>query len=275
MKVENLTLKNFNGRSFTATFYGLQDNVKLVKRQHPLIIVIPGGSFDHLSRREGEPVALAYAARGFNAAVLSYNLVQDGGDIYPDAALSGLALIQYFRDHAQHYQIAPQQVVTVGFSAGGDVASMMNVFAVNPEFGQKYGFDGAKVLSNATILGYPLIDIDKIGFELSKAQESYLPKEAIIRNSAVGVTAQTPPTFIFHAWDDPVVYVTNTLSYLQALHDHGVKCEAHIFDQGGHGFSLALPELVSAGRQWQDNPHVAHWFELSLEWLTHVWALAR
>ncbi len=269
MQVEHLVLKNFNGRRFEATFYGLQDNPNLCVRQRPLIIVIPGGSFDHLALREGEPVALAYAARGYNAAVLSYNLVQEGV-IYPDAALSGLTLLKYFKDHAEKYRIDPEKIVTIGFSAGGHVASMINVFAVNAAFGQKYHFDGLALKPAATILGYPLIDIDKIGFELTEDQRSFLPKEAILRNSAVGVTEQTPPTFLFHAWDDPVVLITNALSYLTALQEKGVLCEAHLFDRGGHGYSLGLPEMVTKGRAWQDNPHISHWLELSLEWLGHV-----
>ena len=67
MKIENLTLTNFNGREFNVTYYSLQDNPQLLLKKRPLMLVFPGGSFDHLSLREGEPVALAYAAHGFDA----------------------------------------------------------------------------------------------------------------------------------------------------------------------------------------------------------------
>lgn len=57
MKIENLTLTNFNGREFNVTYYSLQDNPQLLLKKRPLMLVFPGGSFDHLSLREGEPVA--------------------------------------------------------------------------------------------------------------------------------------------------------------------------------------------------------------------------
>ena len=105
MKVEYLTQKNFNNREFKITYYGLQDNPQLLQKKRPLILVFPGGSFDHLSLREGEPVALAYAAHGFNAAVVSYNLTTDPGKIYPDAALSGLKAVSYFRENSELLQL--------------------------------------------------------------------------------------------------------------------------------------------------------------------------
>lgn len=267
MKTEDLTLQNFNGRSFKLHTYTLAEDPKLVLQPRPLIIVIPGGSFNHLAPREGEPVALAYAAHGFNSAVMEYNLVQDPGRIYPDAGLDVLTTVKYFRDHAAQYQINPQKIVTIGFSAGGHIASVANNLADNKDWQQKYGYKAQAVRPNRTILGYPLIDIAKIGMAIPAGQEKNLPDEAELRNSALGVTQNTPPTFIFQAWDDPVVLISNSLSYLQALYQHHVSCEAHLFAHGYHGFSLGRLATTQKGRAWQHNPHASHWFSLSLEWL--------
>lgn len=85
MKVENLTITNFNKREFKIHTYVLDQNPELVEQKRPLAIVVPGGSFNHLSKREGEPVALTFNNQGFNSVVMEYNLVQDPGKIYPDA----------------------------------------------------------------------------------------------------------------------------------------------------------------------------------------------
>lgn len=77
MKTENLTLTNFNDRQFKIHTYILNDNPNTILQKRPLIIVVPGESFDHLSLREGEPVALSYCAHGFNSVVMEYNLIQD------------------------------------------------------------------------------------------------------------------------------------------------------------------------------------------------------
>lgn len=60
MKIENLTLTNFNQREFKIHTYVLDQNPELVEQKRPLAIVVPGGSFEHLAQRESEPVALAF-----------------------------------------------------------------------------------------------------------------------------------------------------------------------------------------------------------------------
>ena len=69
------------------------------------------------------------------------------------------------------------------------------------------------------------------------------------------MTAETPPTFLVHAADDTSVPVENALNYLAALRAAKVPAEAHIFEEGGHGFGIRLiqgkpaavwPELVLA-----------------------------
>lgn len=272
MKVNEIELTNFNGRKFKIHPYILDSICDLAAPQHPLAIVIPGGSFDHLSKREGEPVALAFNNCGFNSVVMEYNLVQDAGDIYPDAGLDVLTTVKYFRTHASDYQIDPERIVTIGFSAGGHVASFANSIANASKYQNEFGFKNNEVLPNKTILGYPLINLNKIGFAIPDNEKDKVPGDEFVKDSALGVTAQTPATFIFHAWDDPIVLVTNTLEYLTALHENKVSCEAHLFNRGGHGFSLGRKDMVVKGREWQDNPHAAHWFELAQEWLTSEWS---
>lgn len=271
MKLTELTLTNFNGRKFKVHAYTLASIGELVSPKHPLAIVIPGGSFDHLSLREGEPVALAFNNCGFNSVVMEYNLVQEEGEIYPDAGLDVLTTVKYFRDHAAEYQIDPAKIVTVGFSAGGHVASFANSMANSKQYQKDFAFKSAEVLPNKTILGYPLINLAEIGFDVPEDETDKVPTDDFVKNSALGVTEKTPATFIFHAWDDPVVLVTNTMEYAAALHEQKVPCEVHIFNRGGHGFSLGRADMVTKGREWQENPHAAHWFELAQEWLASEW----
>ena len=146
----------------------------------------------------------------------------------------------------------------------------MNVMAESSKWQKEYNFTHDEVTPNATILGYPLIDITKIGFSLDEADKEKLPVEPELLDTAKGVTKQTPPTFIFQTDDDPTVLIDNSLEYLMALRKNNVPFEAHLFDRGGHGYSLGLPDLVTKNRAWQLNPHVAHWFNLSIEWLEHL-----
>ena len=230
MKIENLTLTNFNGREFHVTYYSLQDNPQLLLKKRPLMLIFPGGSFNHLSLREGEPVALAYAAHGFDAAIVSYNLTTDPGRIYPDAALSGLTAVAYFRENSEKLGLAKDKITTIGFSAGGHVVSSMNVMAESQKWQSEYHFEHDKVSPNATILGYPLINIKDIGFPLPLDAKEKMPSAKDLLDTAVGVTPQTPPTFIFQAVDDPVVLIDNTIEYITALRKNRVRFEAHLFN---------------------------------------------
>src|SRR5699024_8439308 len=121
MRVENLTLANFNNHEYQVHEYVLEPNPEVVEQKRPLAIVVLRGSFNQLPNGEGEPVALAFNNQGFNSVVMEYNLVQDPGKIYPDAGLDVLSTVKYFRDHADEYQLDKDKILTVGFSAGGHV----------------------------------------------------------------------------------------------------------------------------------------------------------
>ncbi len=62
-------------------------------------------------------------------------------------------------------------------------------------------------------------------------------------NTEIHPTADTPPTFIVQAEDDPV-HVENAVVYFMELKEAKVPAELHIYAQGGHGYGLrrtALP----------------------------------
>jgi dipeptidyl aminopeptidase/acylaminoacyl peptidase len=58
------------------------------------------------------------------------------------------------------------------------------------------------------------------------------------------VTAQTPPTFLFHMADDKVVPAENSVLFYMALLKAGVPAELHIYEQGKHGCALARTDPV-------------------------------
>jgi acetyl esterase/lipase len=61
-------------------------------------------------------------------------------------------------------------------------------------------------------------------------------------NPDIHPTADTPPTFLVQAEDDPV-HVENSVVYFMALKNAKVPAELHVYAQGGHGYGLRLTEL--------------------------------
>jgi acetyl esterase/lipase len=82
-----------------------------------------------------------------------------------------------------------------------------------------------------------------------------VPERDFALNPDIRVTAQTPPTFLLQAENDPVDPVENSIIYHAALRKAGVSVEMHLYAKGGHAFGLrrttepvtAWPPLVE---QW-------------------------
>ena len=62
------------------------------------------------------------------------------------------------------------------------------------------------------------------------------------QNPDINPTAETPPTFIVQAEDDPV-HVENATNYFLALKNAKVPAELHIYADGGHGYGLRRTPL--------------------------------
>jgi acetyl esterase/lipase len=75
-------------------------------------------------------------------------------------------------------------------------------------------------------------------------------------NPNVPVTADTPPTFLAQAEDDPTDPVFESLVYYIALKNAGVPVEMHLYAQGGHAFALRRPDLP-----------ISEWPKLVEKWL--------
>jgi acetyl esterase/lipase len=66
------------------------------------------------------------------------------------------------------------------------------------------------------------------------------PKLIELLSNELHVTPQTPPTFLFHTNADTGVLAENSVRFYLALRKAKVAAEMHIFENGPHGFGLAL-----------------------------------
>ena len=76
----------------TLTVY-LRDSCERMPKaiDRPLVLVVPGGGYTHVSAREGDPVALQFAAAGYHAAVL--DIPGERAQPRPDAVILGYPVI--------------------------------------------------------------------------------------------------------------------------------------------------------------------------------------
>ncbi|MEC3905638.1 alpha/beta hydrolase [Tamlana sp. 2201CG12-4] len=211
------------------------------------VIICPGGGYRILSYDwEGTDVAKWFNSKGIAAFVLKSRLPLSKSVIVSNEAplQDAQRAIRWVRHHAQKYNIDPNQVGVMGFSAGGHLASTLGVQFDTPNNFKEHPLDTISARPDFTVLVYPVVTM-KDDFTHKGSQNNLLGKEAsdslkIKYSNELHVTANTPPTFMVHSGDDKAVPVENSLQLYKALKDKGVKSEIHIYPYGGHGYGLAI-----------------------------------
>lgn len=231
------------------------------------VLIIPGGGYQKVVPREGEPVALAFLRLGIQAFVLRYSVLPHR---WPQAFLEAAAAMRYLRANGQRYHLGPDRLAVCGFSAGGHLAGCLANLWEDPLPGQRLGAEPRDIRPDAAILGYPAITAgpfaNKNAFlRLTGAED--LPPELEKLSLEKSVTPRNPPTFLWTTNADQIVAPENTFLYAQALRACGVPFELHVFQDGPHGMALAerirgVPEPVEA--------RVGAWLGLCASWLNSL-----
>ena len=105
--MQQIELELEGGGVLTVSLRASLDAMPAVK-QRPLVLVVPGGGYDHVSPREGDPVALQFAAAGYHTAVLTYSVGEGAQNYRPLRQLNeALALL---RQNAGEWHILPDKI---------------------------------------------------------------------------------------------------------------------------------------------------------------------
>lgn len=223
-------------------------------RNRPAIVVCPGGGYVYCSPREAEPVALRYAARGFHTFILRYSVGFEAADFSPLQEVSWV--IGLLREKAEEWHIDPNKIATCGFSAGGHLALAAGLIAENKP--------------NAMILGYPAVDLPNLPvvdyiLKLLSGKKEVTQEDSDRFSLSHQITKDAPPVFIAATAED---FLTNfgALPVVNAYARLGLTYEAHIFQHGPHGYSLA-DETSADGSEDMINDAFAKWHALSISWL--------
>ena len=253
----------------TLTTYVSDDTPEMKMPPRQAIVVCPGGGYGFLSDREGECIVKFYLAAGLNAFLLRYGINENAKNCAP-LIQAGLA-IKHVREHAEEYNIDPDQIFITGFSAGGHLAASAGTIWNYPEVVEAMG-DAPYGINRptGTILAYPVIH----GFEyahkgtINRVCGSENPSDELRTKFSIEkhVTAETAPSFIWHTFDDAAVPVENSLLYASALRKAGINFELHIYPAGPHGLSLANEETW-VGRPDLLRPEVSTWAQMSVTWI--------
>lgn len=230
------------------------------RRNGTAVVVCPGGGYAGVAiDKEGHEVARWFQERGVAAVVLKY---RNGGKQHqhPIPLNDAQRALRFVRSKAGEWQIDPNRIGIMGFSAGGHLASTAGTHYDEGDPSADDPLDRASCKPNFLVLVYPVISMEDGvthgGSRKNLLGETPTAEQIKFLSNDLQVTAKTSPTFLVHAGDDKAVPVENSWRFYDALLKHDVPAELHVFERGGHGFGMRAHDLP-----------VGHWPELLEAWL--------
>lgn len=235
-------------------------------RRRPAILILPGGGYSRTSARESEPVALQFVARGYAAFVLEYSCAPLG---FPVSLREAAMAMIYIRQQAQCFEIDPQMVAAMGFSAGGHLCGTLGTMYDSPEV-QDLG-PAEQIRPDGLGLCYPVAvswgKTHEGSFEnLTRGDRDLrdrLSLEKLVR-------PDMPPVFLWHTRDDGSVPCRNSLILACALEEAGVDFVLHLYRQGPHGLSTGDAMAYPAWRIPRTSWDVTGWLNSMVRFFAEI-----
>jgi len=191
----------------------------------PAVVVFPGGGYRILAiDLEGTEVCDWLNEAGLACVLLKYRVPDSGPYPKSSAALQDAQrAIGMARQHADEWGIDPKRVGVLGFSAGGHLAAAVSTHFDKRLYDRVDAADDLSCRPDFAVVIYP-------GYLALQDQN-------MATNPEIKPTAETPPTIIVQAEDDPV-HVENATNYFLQLKIAKVPAELHVYAEGGHGYGL-------------------------------------
>ncbi|MEP5341800.1 MAG: sialate O-acetylesterase [Algibacter sp.] len=189
------------------------------------IIVCPGGGYSILAiDKEGYEVAEWLNKLGYTAFVLQYRVPKKRKGALQDIQRA----IKLVRRKSDLYDLNPQKIGVMGFSAGGHLSALASTSFQTDSYKKEDTIDEFSSRPNFTMLIYPAY--------LDKGEHKSISPE-------FNINQQTPPFFIFGTADDQ--YGNSSLVMTGSLRDKKIPVELHMLAKGGHGYGLRKGNLAA------------------------------
>jgi acetyl esterase/lipase len=203
----------------------------------PAMIVSPGGAYSILAiDLEGTEIAQWLNRNGISAVVLKYRVPRNR-----DGALQDIQrAISLTRARAGEWNIDPQRLGVIGFSAGGNLSAKASTQFAQRSYAPIDEIDQQSCRPDFAVLVYP----------------AYLDANGKVAPD-LNLKADIPPTLILHSEDDRQ-FVPGSKLYDAALTAAKIPHEFILYPTGGHGYGLHCTKDAKA------------WPDAALAWLAKI-----
>ncbi len=234
------------------------------------LLVIPGGGYEVVDDYiEGEAIAQAFIPYGFNTFVLQYSVGRKNA--YPYQLIQASKAIKHIRDHAEEYNINPEEVYAIGFSAGGHLCGSLglqwNKQEIYDAIDMPYGYNKPK----GVLLIYPVVSgvseySHKSSFQYLHCTDTPTKEQLEMTSLELQVTSDAVPAYLVHGAADELVPVENSLLLANAYSKAKIPFELHVYPKGEHGFGLGNEITAQWGEQ-HCQEGIQKWVENAITWM--------
>ena len=226
-KTDEKVIKVYNKTNISTTKYYVFHPTKNINTGQA-VIILPGGGYYVSSYGTCLDTAKYFASQGITGIVLLYRMPNKK---YPNIPVEDVYnMIKLTRKNSAKWNIDPNKIGVMGFSAGGHLAAFVSTnFDVytKPDF---------------TILYYPVISMvksymhmDSKHFFMGEVSGSKMELEKFY-SPELNIKVNTPPAYIVHCYDDNIVSPDNSRDYSKALNDKNIKNKLVLYPKCGHGW---------------------------------------
>ena len=237
------------------------------------MVVIAGGGYNHVSKREQISVAKKYREAGFKTFILHYSTQVK----FPTALVEASLAMAYVRQVSAKFCFDKDKVCGVGFSAGGHLLGCLGIIfddeiLVNElkkiEFFKNNDIE-ENVKPNLMILSYPVISSEKDRCHQGSFNELCCGDNRLIDQLSLEkrVNENSVSAFIWSTANDGSVPVYSSLSLALSYHKFKIPFALHVFEKGKHGLSVGTKEVNDEADLLQASTDYQKWVELSVNWL--------
>ncbi len=209
------------------------------------VLILPGGGFGRVvPDLEGSEAAEWLGTLGVTSFVLNYRTSERNAADEPAwrrPLQDSQRAMRLIRANAAKWNLDPDRVGLLAFSAGGQVGSMLITAGDEAAYSAMDEVDKQSFRPDFAMLVYPWRIYDA-------ATDALLPQ--------IEVTAGTPPSFIVHTHDDQSTSLGAVLLYAD-LKRNGVPAELHVYETGGHGY----------GTRDRSGSNIGTWTDRATDWL--------
>lgn len=204
----------------------------------PAVIICPGGAYNRVAfHNEGIPVAERMRAAGYQAFILNYRV---SPSLYPKPQEDLVRAIRFVRKNQEKLGVDPDNVMIMGFSAGGHLCATVGALYDRYE-DDTHRYDDISARPDKICLGYPLVSLvtdihegciqNFLGSLENMEDRRALSVEMIL-------SKDYPKTYLWACEDDAVVSCSHTKMMNKVLDNKKAPHKMHLFESGGHGIGL-------------------------------------